>query len=186
MLTSTSTYPLLTKIAIYTITNSRLARTLYSLWTEGVDIKIITDDETMGGKGCDIQNLANAGIPVRNDVNLQARMHHKFIVIDDELLMNGSFNWTVAAVKNNNENVVVTSDALQIQSFKAVTLVHQEFLKMWDQYEHGQLKSNGQVDPDLVEYQKRQQANSNYNNYKQQKKVAYGAKKDYADDHYYD
>ena len=95
---------------------------LYTLFKDGVDVRIITDDETMGSQGCDIQNLANAGIPVRNDTNMQARMHHKFIVIDDELIMNGSFNWTVTAVKSNNENVVVTSDAVQIQSFKAVIL----------------------------------------------------------------
>jgi hypothetical protein len=40
--------------------------------------------------------------------------------IDDKLVMNGSFNWTVAAVKNNNENIVVTSDATMISSFKKV------------------------------------------------------------------
>jgi mitochondrial cardiolipin hydrolase len=93
---------------------------LYTLFTEGVDVRIITDDETTGAEGCDIQNLANAGIPIRNDNNLQARMHHKFIVIDDELLMNGSFNWTITAVKYNNENVVVTSDPLMIKNFKNV------------------------------------------------------------------
>lgn len=120
MPTSICTYELLIQIAIYTITNSRLARILYSLYSEGVDVRIITDDETMGGKGCDIQNLANAGIPIRQDDNLQARMHHKFIVIDDELVMNGSFNWTVTAVKNNNENIVVSSDPSQIKCFKTV------------------------------------------------------------------
>ena len=42
------------------------------------------------------------------------------MVIDDELLLNGSFNWTVAAVKYNNENVTVSSDSIQIKSFKDV------------------------------------------------------------------
>lgn len=105
---------------MYTITNSNLARVLYTLYTRGVDVRIITDDETTGAQGCDIQNLANAGVKVRNDNNLQARMHHKFIVIDDELLMNGSFNWTVSAVRYNNENVVVTSDSKQVTEFKKV------------------------------------------------------------------
>ena len=96
--------------AIYTITNNNLARILYSLYKKGVDVRIITDDETSGSQGCDIQDLANAGILIRKDGNMTARMHHKFIIIDDELLLNGSFNWTVTAVKSNNENVVATSD----------------------------------------------------------------------------
>lgn len=157
-------------IAIYTITNSKLARVLYTLWKDGVDVRIITDDETMGSQGCDIQNLANAGIPIRNDTNMQSRMHHKFMVIDDELVMNGSFNWTVSAVKNNNENVVVSSDATQIQSFKT------EFLRLWDLYTKGQLKSNGQVVQDLIEYHKNQQSSGGNRQYK---KVSYNAYNEY-------
>ena len=53
---------------------------------------------------------------------MAARMHHKFIIVDDELLLNGSFNWTVTAVKSNNENIVATSDPDLIQSFLKVCL----------------------------------------------------------------
>lgn len=122
-------------------------------------MRIITDDETTGAQGCDIQNLANAGIPIRNDNNLQARMHHKFIVIDDELVMNGSFNWTVSAVKYNNENVTVTTDQQMVSNFK------KEFLRLWNLYEDGALSSNGVVDKELVEYQQ-----ANNHGYKSSKK----------------
>jgi len=110
----------LTKAAIYTITNDRLTRVLYTLHRKGIDVRIITDDETMDSLGCTIRDLANAGVPVRNDRNLNARMHHKFIVIDDEIMLNGSFNWTVQAVKYNNENVVVSSERAMVMKFKKV------------------------------------------------------------------
>ena len=108
-------------VAIYTISNDVLAGVLYALFKKGVDVRVITDDETMNSKGSDIITLADAGIPVRTDRDMQARMHHKFVVIDDELLLNGSFNWTYTAVTSNNENIVATSDSKQIASFKKVT-----------------------------------------------------------------
>jgi mitochondrial cardiolipin hydrolase len=107
-------------IAVYTISNDNLAGVVYSLLKKGVDVRIITDDETMTSNGSDIINLANAGVPIRTDRDLAARMHHKFVVIDDEVLLNGSFNWTYTAVTSNNENIVATSDAKLIKEFKTV------------------------------------------------------------------
>lgn len=136
-------------VAIYTVTNDRLARVLYSLFKQGVDVRVLTDDETMDGKGCNIRDLANAGIPVRTDKTKTARMHHKFMVIDDELLLNGSFNWTVTAVKSNNENIVITTEKSLVDAFK------KEFLRLWDLYRDCTIPGNGQVNPVLVEYEKK-------------------------------
>lgn len=124
--------------AIYTVTNDRLANVLYMLQAKGVDVRVLTDDETKGSKGCNIQELANCGISVRTDTSESSRMHHKFIVVDDELLINGSFNWTWTAVKYNNENLVVTSDDGLIKSFKG------EFLRLWEMYESAQVSPDGE------------------------------------------
>ena len=35
-------------------------------------------------------------------------MHHKFALIDNQILLNGSFNWTEWAVWENCENLVIT------------------------------------------------------------------------------
>ena len=37
-------------------------------------------------------------------------MHNKFAVIDDEIVLTGSFNWTSAAANNNQENLVVVDN----------------------------------------------------------------------------
>jgi hypothetical protein len=39
-----------------------------------------------------------------------ANMHHKFCIIDDKILITGSYNWTNNASKNNDENIVIIDD----------------------------------------------------------------------------
>jgi hypothetical protein len=42
-------------------------------------------------------------------------MHHKFALIDDRLLLTGSFNWTY---NSNAENLLVLDDAAMLQAFR--------------------------------------------------------------------
>nr|KAG5713774.1 hypothetical protein BaRGS_024401 [Batillaria attramentaria] len=56
-------------------------------------------------------------------------MHHKFVVVDDQLLINGSFNWTRNAITGNQENVIVTNHTRVVGAFKA------EFEKLWEQFD---------------------------------------------------
>ena len=56
-------------------------------------------------------------------------MHHKFAVIDGAVLLNGSFNWTRAAVITNRENIVITRHAPSLLgAFGA------EFDRMWAEF----------------------------------------------------
>ena len=42
-------------------------------------------------------------------------MHHKFCIIDDKLALNGSYNYTFNAGRNNAENITVTDEIQIIQ-----------------------------------------------------------------------
>jgi phosphatidylserine/phosphatidylglycerophosphate/cardiolipin synthase-like enzyme len=53
--------------------------------------------------------LANSGIPTQIDAQ-HAIAHNKVIVIDGEIVVGGSFNYTKAAQEKNAENVEVTCD----------------------------------------------------------------------------
>ncbi|KAJ8318460.1 hypothetical protein KUTeg_003551 [Tegillarca granosa] len=56
-------------------------------------------------------------------------MHHKFVVIDNEILINGSFNWTRQAITGNQENLVVMNDPEIVQQFQT------EFENMWTEFD---------------------------------------------------
>jgi len=58
----------------------------------------------------------------------RAHMHHKFVVLDGVVLMNGSFNWTRAASTENQENVIITNDETFVRLFQA------EFARLWDSF----------------------------------------------------
>jgi len=48
------------------------------------------------------------------------------VVIDECLLINGSFNWTRSASQANQENVIVTTEPNLVKAYK------DQFQQMWD------------------------------------------------------
>ena len=115
-------------ICIFTMTNDKLFEAVEECWNANIDVRIITDDECVKQKGSDVYKLASIGVPVKTDSNAQYHMHHKFVVVDKRVLITGSFNWTVQAVKNNNENVIM------IQNKELVDKYVQEFDSLWKSF----------------------------------------------------
>ena len=102
-----------------------LANALLAAHKRGIGVRIITDSETINDIGSDTHKMANAGIPCRTDSEKRYHMHNKFMIIDQKFLVTGSFNWTFAAVKHNQENIVVIDGKYYISKY------HDEFCKLW-------------------------------------------------------
>mgnify|MGYP001793513156 CR=1 FL=1 len=115
-------------VCVFTINCHELADAVVTLHKKGVVVRILTDNEQMGTKGSQIKKFRSEGIQVRHDLS-SFFMHHKFVIMDRYMLLNGSFNWTRQAVTGNRENVVVTDDEEVVQSFVA------EFEKLWNEYD---------------------------------------------------
>ena len=49
----------------------------------------------------DVYKLDAAGIPCKTDSNAQFHMHNKYTIIDESVIVTGSFNWTTQAINNN-------------------------------------------------------------------------------------
>lgn len=64
-------------------------------------------------------------IYVRNFLPFTVSRHHKFAVVDHELLINGSFNWSRQAVLGNEENVVLMRNGGLVASFM------EQFERLW-------------------------------------------------------
>ncbi|KAF9975252.1 hypothetical protein BGZ65_008342 [Modicella reniformis] len=115
-------------ICVYTITDDHLANAIIRAHERGVKVRIISDNDKAGDLGSDVDRLRDENnIPVRVD-NSPSHMHHKFAVVDDALVINGSYNWTKGARFDNRENLTLTNAPKAVQEFKA------EFERLWGQF----------------------------------------------------
>lgn len=96
-------------VAVFTITDDRLADALLSAHGRGVRVRVLTDDDKAHDKGSDVFRLERAGVPVAYD-HSPFHFHHKFAVVDERLLLTGSYNWTRGADRDNRENFLVSEE----------------------------------------------------------------------------
>lgn len=110
-------------IAQYNIRNERFIAKLEELRARGVRIRITVDaknaekeyntlDDQIEARGFDIVRHRNT----RADF---AIMHHKFTIVDDAVVMTGSYNWNETAQEVNDENMLVLRDPALAAAYKA-------------------------------------------------------------------
>ena len=112
--------------AVYMITDKDIAKALVDAKKRGVDVRIIVDPSSVNtsfGKGkLLIENQIDTFVfttprhKKKQTFHLPL-MHNKFALIDNKL-WNGSFNWTISANKQNQENVVITDDQAICKKFE--------------------------------------------------------------------
>ena len=113
-------------VAVYSFTNDLLADALIELRNRDVDVKVVIEEQQVNVRGSEYMRLKNAGIDIKIDGNPDL-MHHKFVVIDDQLVITGSYNWSMAAEDRNDENLVVISGEEVARLFRA------EFERVWSE-----------------------------------------------------
>ena len=102
----------------YSFTDRSIARALVRAQQRGVRVRVVADREQARAL---LQNvladLVAGGVEVRVDGNFSAA-HNKVIVIDTDsphaTTITGSYNYTLAAQRNNAENVIVLRDNPQV------------------------------------------------------------------------
>lgn len=93
-----------------------------------MNIRLITDEEEVKLTGSTVKDLGDEGIQIRTDSSGESLMHNKFVIIDQKILMTGSYNWTVASTEVNQENVVIMENDHLVETFM------NEFNKLWKQF----------------------------------------------------
>jgi phosphatidylserine/phosphatidylglycerophosphate/cardiolipin synthase-like enzyme len=113
-------------VAIYSFTSDRLAEALIEARRRGVDVRVVMERREANGTGSEYPRLRGAGVEVKLDAN-PGLMHHKFMVIDGEIVVTGSYNWSAAAEERNDENLVVIRDRGVAGAYE------REFERIWSQ-----------------------------------------------------
>ncbi len=98
-------------VAIFTLTESGIVDAMMAAQKRGVKVSVIAD-ASQSDPSKDpfqaqvIQKLKQGGVDVRLATRQTALMHNKVVIFDGQTVCTGSFNWTNAAEKHNDENLV--------------------------------------------------------------------------------
>jgi phosphatidylserine/phosphatidylglycerophosphate/cardiolipin synthase-like enzyme len=93
-------------VQAYSFTSKAIAKALVDAHKRGVYTEIILDRSNRSGKYSAADFTAHAGIPTYID-SAHAIAHNKIMIIDKEVIITGSFNFTKAAEEKNAENLLV-------------------------------------------------------------------------------
>jgi phosphatidylserine/phosphatidylglycerophosphate/cardiolipin synthase-like enzyme len=95
-------------------TSVPIAEALVEAHKRGVRVQVILDKSQRGEKYTSADFIAHAGIPTF--INAQhAIAHNKVIIVDTQIVIGGSFNYTNATQEKNAENVLMLDPALAAQ-----------------------------------------------------------------------
>ncbi len=106
------------KVAVAWFTNPVLFEAILERVNAGIPIDLILADDKINfiNNKIDFQLLVNAGGIIRIS-RYPKLMHHKFCILDDKILINGSYNWTKSAEFSNLENIVISTENSLVQQF---------------------------------------------------------------------
>lgn len=103
------------RVVMAWFTNEKLFNKLLEKHSEGLDVQVAIYDDGVNKKhGVDVTQLPYKLIKRGQRGGL---MHDKFCVIDNQVVITGSYNWTDNAEFRNDENITVEKDPDQATKF---------------------------------------------------------------------
>lgn len=120
-------------IAIYDLTNSSIANAVVAAKNRGVAVRVYIEDNSLPSELNCIEILELGDIEIKRSnpeewvprakpeervESFLAIMHNKFIVIDQKVVITGSYNFTGNAEKNNRENVLVIPNTIIAEQYQ--------------------------------------------------------------------
>jgi len=96
-------------VAIYSLTEPNIVDAMIRANSRGVKVEIVADETESKSvtQARMIKKLTQSGVNVRVAIRQKSLMHNKVAIFDNQTICTGSFNWTVNAEKNNNENLLI-------------------------------------------------------------------------------
>ena len=94
----------------FSFTHDDMGGTMLSRANAGVDVAGIFEQRGSETEYSEMPALYCAGLPVRQDGNSRT-FHHKVLIIDQHIVVTGSFNFSANADESNDENVIIIDNA---------------------------------------------------------------------------
>lgn len=108
----------------FSFTDYPLAKAMIDRSAAGVDVAGVYEKVGSETEGAEMKTFLCAHVPVRQDGNPKF-LHDKLIIVDNHIVISGSFNFSSNATENNDENVIIVDNA------EIANLYMQEFGKIW-------------------------------------------------------
>ena len=103
------------KVAVYWFTNHELFDLLHQKQLNGIQCDLIIHNDYINNRdtGLPFQKFIDAGgkFYFSDEEN---PMHNKFCIIDNQVLINGSYNWTYYAESKNRENILIIKGEIDV------------------------------------------------------------------------
>ena len=110
------------KLMAFSFTDQEMANRLGELAKKGVSVKCLFDYGQANSKYSQDSYLRGCGVKIKLSPNRSGKMHHKVILIDDETVITGSYNYSKNAERSNDENILILKNkdiaAKYVKEFK--------------------------------------------------------------------
>ena len=89
----------------FSFTHDKLGKAMRDRFQKGVQVAGVFEERQISVHS-EYESMKKAGIPVTVDTT-EGTMHHKVIIIDEEIVITGSYNFSKNAETRNSENLLI-------------------------------------------------------------------------------
>ena len=118
----------------FSFTDFPLADAMSQRFKAGVDVAGVFEKFGSETEAAELRTLMCRSVPVKQDGN-SGFLHHKVIVVDEQIVITGSMNYSTNAEENNDENVIIIDNA------EIARLYLQEFDRVWNLAEDPEIET---------------------------------------------
>jgi len=111
------------RVMAYGFTSLELSQALVRAKHRGVLVELIQDSKSAANNGDAIAPMIEVGISVRNDT-LHAIQHNKVMLIDEDVVVTGSYNFTNSADRRNAENFIILKSSYAAKRYADNWAIH--------------------------------------------------------------
>lgn len=113
------------QVMTYSFTYLEIAEALARAAKRGVEVQVIQDGPTAANNFDVIPVLLKGGVTIRGN-KAHRIFHHKVMIIDGDIVVTGSYNFTNSAEKSNAENMIILRSAPLAQQY------YKNFISHWE------------------------------------------------------